>query len=105
MSERDSAIYLIVEFNWPHKVTKEMGQKAKLLHELTQKSDWIEEALAGSGGVGGKQSSLWVFEVANYAALDRLLGDRKDALSQAFSGFFLDMEDVQDKIREKVLFS
>ena len=103
-AEANKAFYLIVEFNWPKAIDKEMGEAAKKLHEGVSNGDWIAGTLAASGGLGGEQSSIWAFELANYAALDRLLANREDPISQAYMNFFSMMEDVQDRIREKVIF-
>jgi hypothetical protein len=45
-THQDPGIYLIVEFNWPESITKEIGQGAKNLHDVVEKSDWISESVA-----------------------------------------------------------
>ena len=106
MSEqKHPGIYLIVEFDWPSPVNAEDGEKARHLHDVLQNQQtWIRETVAGSGGLGAGPSSLWIFWLENYAALDRLLHDKDDEVSKAYLDFFLSMPRVTDKIREKVLF-
>lgn len=98
-------ICLVVQFNWPQPLKAEHGQMAKTLHEVVQGQDWIEELVAASGGVGGGPSSLWIFRLAGYQALERLFHDREDAVSQAYMNFLRAMEDVQDFVREEVVFT
>jgi hypothetical protein len=100
----DSGIYLIISFNWPRPYKPEYGQKARALHDVLADKDWIEEVLAASGGIGAGASSWWIFKLENYAALDRLLHDQDDPVAAAYASFFSEMEDVQDMIREEVLF-
>lgn len=102
--QKHPGIYLIVEFDWPQPFTKEVGSKARRLHDVVQNQTWIRESVAGSGGLGEGPSSVWVFWLENYAALDRLLRDRSDEVSQAYVGFFSEMPKVVDKIREEVVF-
>ena len=97
-------IYLIVEFDWPSPRNPEHFQKAKGLHQIVQNQSWIQEMITASGGVGTGPSSIWIFRLENYAALDRLLRDRSDEVSQAYVGFFSEMANVRDKIREAVAF-
>lgn len=105
MSEqKHPGIYLIVEFDWPNPVNAEVGKKARHLHDVVQNKTWIRETVAGSGGLGEGPSSIWVFWLENYAALDRLLRDKSDAVSQAYNDFFTAMPRVVDKIREEVVF-
>ena len=105
MSEQTShPIYLIVEFDWPTAMKPELVQKAKNLHQIVQDQSWIQEVVAASGGLGAGPSSIWIFQLENYAALDRLLRDRSDGVSQAYVGFFSEMANVQDKVREAVAF-
>ena len=103
MNESEKSIFLIVEFNWPMPPSKEAADAAKVLHTEVSKSDWISSTLAGSGGLGGVQSSIWIFELANYAALDRLL-TYDDSVSIAYKTFFSTVKDVKDYIKEKVIF-
>lgn len=39
MAEIEKPIYLIVDFNWPKPLTKEVGQMVKKLHELVEESN------------------------------------------------------------------
>lgn len=105
MSEQTSrGIYLIVEFNWPSPADPDISQKAAHLHRVVQNCDWIQEVVAASGGLGGDLSSLWIFRLQGYAALDRLFHDRTDEISQAYMDFFSRMPRIQDRIREEVIF-
>ena len=99
----DQHIYLIVQFDFPSPFQPEHGSKARALHDRLQGQDWIEGTLAASGGVGAGPSCIWAFKLENYAALDGLLhGD--DPVSKAYVDFFGDMVDVQDAVREEVVF-
>lgn len=105
MSEQPHpGVYLIVEFEWPRPIDSEAGQKAYHLHQAVQNQSWIRESLAASGGIGSGPSSIWVFWLENYAALDRLLRDKTDEVSKAYISFFSAMPTVVEKIREEVAF-
>ena len=105
MSEQMSRhIFLIVEFDWPSPMKPEFVQKAKDLHQVVQNQTWIQEVVAASGGLGMGPSSIWIFRLENYAALDRLLHDRSDETAQAYAGFFSEMANISDKVREEVVF-
>ena len=97
-------LYLMVEFDWPEPVTAEVAKKARHLHDVVQGRTWIRESVAASGGVGAGPRSLWIFWLENYAALDRLLHDSSDEVSQAYMECFSAMPVVVDKIRDEVVF-
>jgi hypothetical protein len=100
----DHSIYLIVEFSFPRPFQPDYGAKAKALNQALKGLDWVQEVFAASGGVGGGPSSVWVFKLANYAALDRLFhGD--EPVSKAYVDFFRSMADVNDTVREAITFS
>jgi hypothetical protein len=97
-------IYLIVQFNWPANITKELAGKARALHDVLHgEHGWIRDTVAASGGLGSGPSSLWIFWLQNYAALDRLLHS-DDPISQAYVAFFSEMVDVSESVREQVAF-
>ncbi len=95
---------MIVEFAWPRPFSQEHAQNARKLHDVVQGKDWIKEVVAASGGIGEGPASIWIFWLPNYAALDRLLNDKKDPVSHAYLAFFSQMAEVKDKIREQVAF-
>ena len=99
-----AGIYLIVEFDWPRPFENEHGRLAAALHQATLEHDWVREVVTASGGLGGELSSIWIFWLPNYAALDRLLKDERDPVSRAFNNFFSHMAAVHDRIREEVIF-
>lgn len=100
----DQSIYLIVQFSFPRPFQPEYGTKAKALKQALQGQDWIEEVFAAAGGVGAGPASIWVFKLANYAALDKLFhGD--EPVSKAYVDFFRSMGDVTDTVREAITFS
>ena len=99
-----AGIYLIVEFNWPDEFTQEQGKMARHLHDVVQDKSWIREVVAASGGIGEGPSSIWVFWLENYAALDTLLEARDNEVCQAYINFFSEMPLVNEKIRGEVLF-
>lgn len=101
----EQPIYLIVQFNWPRPFKPEYGARAKELHLVLQDQTWIEEVLAASGGLGAGSASIWIFKLPDYASLDRLLHADEDPVSRAYQAFFSDMVDVEDVIREEVLFT
>jgi hypothetical protein len=104
MSTQKSGIYLFVEFDWPRPFTQEQGKMAYQLHQLLQDQDWIKEVVAASGGIGERPSSIWVFWLENYAALDRLLRHQEDEIGKAYVSFFSEMPIVKETIREEVIF-
>jgi len=104
MAEASVGIYLIIEFEWPQPFSQDHAQKAYHLHDVVQNKEWIKEAVAASGGLGDGPPSIWIFWLPNYAALDRLLHNTEDPVSQAYVAFFNDMPVVKHKIREKVAF-
>ena len=97
-------IYLIVNFDWPKPFKPEFGQFAQELHDAVQSQDWISEALSASGGLGGAQSSVWIFWLENYAALDRLFSAQEDPVCAAYRSFFMSMDNVEDKVRQEIRF-
>ena len=103
-STKDPGLFLIIRFNWPREFKPEYGDAAKSLHVAIEHADWITEVLAASGGLGGKQSSYWVFKIQDYAALDRLLGEGDDAVASAYDLFFSSMLDIDEVIRKEVVF-
>ena len=96
-------IYLIVEFDWPDNVTKEQAGNAYRLHQVVRDKEWIRGVVAGSGGIGGAQSSIWIFWLESYAALGRLLRDQEDEVGQVYNAFFKEMPNVVDRVREEVV--
>ena len=99
-----AGIYLIVDFDWPRPFNPDNAKAAAHLHEVVQNQTWIREVAAASGGLGSGPASTWIFWLENYAALDTLLGDRDNEVSQAYMAFFSAMPVVQDKVREEVVF-
>jgi hypothetical protein len=104
MQEVAVGIYLIIEFEWPRPFSQEHAQKARKLHDVVQGQEWIKEVVAASGGLGDGPPSIWIFWLPDYTALDRLLRNQQDPVSQAYLAFFSDMPEVKDKIREEVAF-
>jgi len=99
-----AGIYLIIEFNWPEEFTQEQGKMARQLHDVVQGQTWIKEVVAASGGIGEGPSSVWVFWLENYAALDILLEERDNEICKAYLNFFSEMPLVNEKVRGEVLF-
>lgn len=104
MNETQVGIYLIVAFDWPRPFSKEHAQKARKLHDIVQDKTWIREIVAASGGIGEGPSSLWIFWLPDYAALDILFHDTEDPVHEAYHAFFSEMPVVKDRIREEVAF-
>jgi hypothetical protein len=103
-SDSDSGIYLIVYFDWPTPFKADYAEKAKQLHKATQNKDWIREEITASGGIGEGASSVWIFWLKNYASLDQLF-NQEDEIGKAYKGFFQEMGNVSDLVREQVIFS
>lgn len=98
-----AGIYLLIEFDWPEPFTQEHAKMARRLHDAVQNQHWIREAVAASHGFGSGPSSIWVFWLENYAALDQLTtGD--NPVSAAYNAFFEAMPRAEQKIRQEVLF-
>ena len=105
MAPQPPGVYLIVEFDWPQIITKEMSMAARALHDALQgKQTWIRETVAASNGVGSGPSSLWIFWLENYAALDSLIPQAVDPISGAFHVFFSHMQNVKQSLRDEVIF-
>jgi hypothetical protein len=104
MSSQKPGIYVIIEFDWPKNYTHEMTKNARTLHDVTQNKEWIKEIVAASGGVGGGPTSIWIFWLKNYAALDLLLGNEDNEVNNAYKSFFKDMVNMTEKVRGEVLF-
>lgn len=104
MSSDKPGIYLIIEFNWPQPFNLVDGPKARKLHDTIQSSTWIKEMVAASGGLGAGPSSLWIFWLQNYAALDKLFKAREDEVAKAYHDFFSNMPLVIERIRDEVAF-
>jgi hypothetical protein len=105
MSESSQpGIYLIIEFDWPRPFTSEQAKMAGQLHNVVQNKSWIKEVVAASGGLGSGPSSLWIFWLESYAALDTLLKDQDNEVCKAYLSFFSEMIHVCDKVREAVIF-
>lgn len=100
----NSGIFLVVQFSFPKPFQTEFGAKAKALHQALDGQDWIKEVFAASGGIGAGPSSIWVFKLNDFSALDRLMGGEYP-VSKAYVDFFGAMEDVNDFIREEVIFA
>ena len=98
-------IYLIVNFDWPSPFEPEHGKVARALHDAVTEADWITETVAASGGIGGSASSIWVFRLENYSALDKLLRDYDDPVHQAYAACFQTMINVTEMVKEEVLFA
>ncbi|MGD2057812.1 MAG: hypothetical protein PVF85_11905 [Anaerolineales bacterium] len=103
-SPKGPGLFLIIRFNWPLDFKPEYGDAAKSLHVAVEQADWITEVLAASGGLGGEQSSYWIFKIHDYAALDRLRGEGDDAVASAYHLFFSSMLDIDEVIRKEVVF-
>jgi hypothetical protein len=97
-------IYLCIDFDWPQPFQPEHGQKARKLHDVVQNQNWIKAVVAASGGIGAGPTSTWIFWLADYAALERLLRDPENDVSRTYQDFFSQMPVVVDKIREEVHF-
>lgn len=105
MSEQPTpGIYLMVDFSWPRPFQPEYRQNARNLHQIVQDQGWIREVMAASGGVGAGASSVWIFWLENYAALDRLLRNQEDPVAQAYLSFIKDIQDVSEKVRHEIIF-
>ncbi|MFW9777585.1 MAG: hypothetical protein ACFFE8_01945 [Candidatus Heimdallarchaeota archaeon] len=97
-------IYLIIEFDWPGHITPEIRKNASELHRVVEDEEWIREVAAGSSGIGGMASSIWIFWLRDYSSLDILLRDKKNAIHRAYMEFFEKMINVSDQIKEEIIF-
>ncbi len=103
-TEKQPGIYLIIEFDWPEKFDSETGLIARKLHAVSQDKRWIKPIVAASGGIGKGASSMWIFWLENYAALDALYHDPDNEIGKLYISFFSKMNNVTEKIREEVFF-
>lgn len=104
LTQTNPGIYLIIEFDWPQPMDPEAGDKAYHLHQVVQGQTWIRECVTASGGIGNGPSSVWIFWLEDYAALDCLMRDKEDDVAIAYYEFFSKMPTVSEVIREEVVF-
>ena len=96
-------IVLILQFNWPQTITKELGLKVHHFHDLIIAADWIEEKVPASKGIGGKYNSIWVLKMENYAALDHFLHG-KNEIAENFTEWADQMLKMKINVKEEVQF-
>ncbi|MHA1440909.1 MAG: hypothetical protein ACTSPK_03455 [Candidatus Heimdallarchaeota archaeon] len=96
-------IMLIVEFDWPEEITKELGSLVRKFHDLVTDADWIEEKVAASGGLGGDYGSIWIFRLKNYAGLDEFFHG-KNEIAKSFKKWSNQMIDISISVKEEVMF-
>jgi len=103
-TELKPGIYLIVEFNWPRPFEPAHAKLARALHNAVQEAGWIQGIAAASGGIGAGPASVWIFRMEDYGAIDRLLRMPGDPVCDAYIAFITQMQDVEDRVREEVIF-
>jgi hypothetical protein len=62
--------------------------KARAILDTVQGKSWIKESVAAIGGIRAGQSSVWIFRLESFAALNRLLIDDDDEVAQTYRSFF-----------------
>ncbi len=97
-------LYFFNWFDWPTEISEEIANDAKLLHNLLNEADWIEETIAASGGIGGQFSSIWVFKLKSYADIERLLHNYDDPVCRQYHKFFNQTAKMQTMVRDRVIF-
>ena len=98
-----SRYYLIIEFDWPSSITKELATLVRKFHDLVEKADWINEIIAASGGIGGEFNSIWILDIENYAILDKFLHGN-NPISENFNAWTDQMTKLRISIKEQVKF-
>jgi len=99
----ESELYLIIEFDWPEPITKELASTVRNFHDIIKSEDWIQATVAASGGIGGDYSSLWVFEIQNYATLDKFFHGT-NPVTENFPKWADLMTKMKISVKEKVKF-
>ena len=95
--------YLIIEFDWPETITKELATSVRKFHDLIELEDWINEEIAASGGIGGEFSSIWIFNIGPYAGLDKFFhGD--NPIAEHFPKWADFMAKMRISVKQKVHF-
>ena len=100
-------LFLIVEFDWPKEITPQLFKASSHLHEVVTQSDWIDEKVAGYGGLRIDFQCIWIFRVNDFVALEKLLNlpeDEQDDVAKAYANFFDNMIKVKETIRQEVIF-
>ena len=98
-----TGFYLIIEFDWPSTISKELALIVRKFHDLVMEEDWLEETIAASGGIGGDNSSLWIFRIENYASLDKFLHG-KNPVAENFPKWADKMAKMKLSVKEQVKF-
>ncbi|MHA2502060.1 MAG: hypothetical protein ACXAE3_04265 [Candidatus Kariarchaeaceae archaeon] len=101
------SIYLIIEFNWPQEITPEMAAASAQLHREVVEADWVDETLAGYGGIGDGKACIWILKFSDYSALNAMLNPKfteKNGVTEAYSKFFGMMIDISTRVKHEVLF-
>ena len=96
-------IMLIIEFDWPEEITKELATLVRKFHDLVVEADWIEEKVAASGELGGDYGSIWIFRLDNYGGLDEFLHG-KNEITKSFIEWSNQMADMHLSVKEEVQF-
>lgn len=94
---------IIIEFDWPSDISNELYMNVRKFHDIVEKTDWIEECVAASGGIGGVFNSIWIFRLSNYAMLDKFF-DEKNEISQSFALWADSMAKMKISVKEEVMF-
>ena len=99
----NSDYYIIIEFDWPSSITKELATLVREFHDLVKDADWIEESVAASGGIGGEYNSIWILWIEKYATLDTFLHG-ENPITENFSKWANQMAKMRISVKEKVQF-
>lgn len=98
-----SGYYILVEFDWPSSITKELATLVRKFHDLVVEADWIDETVAASGGIGGECNSIWILHIENYAILDKFLHG-KNPIAENFNKWSNQLAKMKISVKEQVKF-
>ncbi|MHA1303502.1 MAG: hypothetical protein ACTSQE_13230 [Candidatus Heimdallarchaeaceae archaeon] len=100
---QEPGIFYIISFDWPEEISSELSEKVRKFHELVKQTDWIEEKVAASGGIGVGATSIWIFWLQDYTDLNKLLRDDNE-LAKLYREWTHEMLNLETTVREEVMF-
>ncbi len=98
-----SGYYILIEFDWPSTITKELTILVREFHDLVLETEWVDETVAASGGIGGEYNSIWILYIEKYAILDKFLHG-ENPIAENFNKWADQMAKMKISVKEQVKF-